>query len=313
MEDARGAVRAGWDVGSAAEAFNEAAKRTRVLLDALIKLGGAAAGPLFIYANELEAAQQRHSAAASAMQQATQDQADAENGSSVQAAAGQRVTDAFVAMRDAYVDAIEANERAATAINALSDMAKGDYAGTQGGLKVADIAANLALGSAEAFKKYGAHHLVKNIHPYPVPGVPGLMQGSRFVPDEATRAQWRSHARMARWGGGIASAVFAGTDQALNDASNPNYSTGERVGRVAGQGASIGAAALAGAAIGSFVPGAGTAVGALAGLAVGAVASYGASQLMDKFNDGVVDMAGDLGDAVGDTVGDALDEIGSWF
>ena len=78
-------------------------------------------------------------------------------------------------------------------------------------------------------------------------------------------------------GGGIAVAS-AGWDQWREDASNPNLTTTDRVGRAAGVGVYVGGAAVAGAAIGTMIfPGVGTvaglAIGAGAGLVAGAVAS----------------------------------------
>lgn len=193
----------------------------------------------------------------------------------------------------------------------LADLGRGIMSGVL-------LLPGFGFGAAAALSGYASLNHVKYVHPYPVPGAPGVMQGSKEVPDEAMRKVWKGRAKIFRWGGGLTAGAFAAVEQVERDAKNPNYSTAERTGRAVAQGATVGGGAAvggmaAGAAIGSVVPGAGTAVGAVVGFAAGAVGGYFAAEGMDEINDGAVDWAGDAADYVADTGGDALDEIGSWF
>jgi hypothetical protein len=153
-----------------------------------------------------------------------------------------------------------------------------------------------------------------------------LSRGTTTVIDADTLAQagrWgRAGKAIPFVGGGIAIAS-AGWDQWREDASNPNLTTTDRVGRAAGVGVYVGGASVAGAAIGTMIfPGVGTvaglAIGAGAGLVAGAVASsitpvkefvadagqWTANAAVDAYN-----WSGDRVDDVRDWGGDRVDDI----
>jgi hypothetical protein len=196
-------------------------------------------------------------------------------------------------MEAAREKARAANERAAQAIQALAGMMMDGRAGALDALHAEGIATALAFGSGEALNEYASKQWMKTLWTEP-------------LPDEAARAATKS--TLFKLGGIAAGGVLGGFSQWENDADNPTYSTGERVGRAAGATVSMGAAAAAGAAIGSVVPGAGTVVGAVAGLAVGFVAGYVASGWVDDRDDWLVDFSGDAGDWLGDNI----DHITPW-
>jgi hypothetical protein len=130
--------------------------------------------------------------------------------------------------------------------------------------------------------------------------------------------------------GGALAMGSAGWDQWREDASNPNLTTTDRVGRAAGVGVYVGGASVAGAAIGTAIfPGVGTvaglAIGAGAGLVAGAVASsitpvkeamadagqWAANAAVDTYNWGA-DRVSDIGDGLSqgaDWVRDKLPDI----
>jgi phage-related tail protein len=123
--------------------------------------------------------------------------------------------------------------------------------------------------------------------------------------------------------GGVLAIGSAGWDQWRADASNPNLSTTDRVGRSAGVGVYVGGASIAGAAIGTAIfPGVGTvaglAIGAGAGLVAGAVASsitpvreamadagqWTANAAVDAYN-----WSGDRVEDIGEGISDASDWV----
>ena len=113
--------------------------------------------------------------------------------------------------------------------------------------------------------------------------------------------------------GAAVNVASAGWDQWRQDASNPNLTTTDRVGRAAGVGVYVGGASVAGAAIGTMIfPGVGTvaglAIGATAGLVAGAVASS-----ITPVKEFAADAGAAVANAAVDTVewsGDRLQDLG---
>jgi hypothetical protein len=127
-----------------------------------------------------------------------------------------------------------------------------------------------------------------------------LMKGSRAIP----------------FVGGAIAIGSAGWDQYREDASNPNLTQTDRVGRAAGVGVYVGGASIAGAAIGTAIfPGVGTGVGLVigagAGLAAGAVAASitPAKEFMADVGSTVANGAVDGYHTVVDTAGDVKDKL----
>jgi hypothetical protein len=173
-----------------------------------------------------------------------------------------------------------------------------------------------------------------------VAGPQGVVVVDRLVATRGTQTvidadTWSKAAKYGKAGkaipfvGGAISVGSAGWDQWRDDASNPNLTTTDRVGRSVGVGTYVGGAAIAGATVGSIVPVGGTAVGLVVGagvgLTVGAVATsitpvknaaadagqWTANAAVDSYNfveGGVSDAAGWADDRI-DDIGDAIPDL----
>lgn len=132
----------------------------------------------------------------------------------------------------------------------------------------------------------------------------------------AAAGKWAKAGKAVPFVGGAVSIGSAGWDQYREDASNPNLTQTDRVGRAAGVGVYVGGASIAGAAIGTAIfPGVGTGVGLLigagAGLAAGAVAASiePAKEFMADVGSTVANGVSDGYEATSDFVGDVGDKL----
>ena len=111
---------AGWDAPSA-QGYEAFCAEALTCAHGLIDVGPAAAGPLRVYADELEAAQKAFAAATADAAAAERDLDSAERGSPAEEKADEALGDARGAMGNAGQAALAANERAARAIEAIAD------------------------------------------------------------------------------------------------------------------------------------------------------------------------------------------------
>jgi uncharacterized protein YukE len=296
---AQQAAAGGW-TGAAHDAFNGAVARTGARVGSLARLADAAQ-PLLTYADELERLQRAYAEVSVQFDAAwatVSGQAAGPPSAGLDRARSHLEAHS-AAMDDLLHQARAANERAAAAVAEVARAATDELEGAQQELADGALTRGAALNGSDAVGRMLA------TAPAGVAGYELVSENMRRGARLGSDAIWG-----AKWAGTVAAPALSGLGQAVEDASNPYYSTGERVGRVLGQGVSVGGAALAGgvagAAVGSIVPGPGTAVGAVVGAAGATVMAYFGSDWMDEHNDAIVDLAGEAGDGLGDGVQDVV-------